>query len=303
MKITILSLFFSILVHQSFTQEVSLASLLPDPAIMDGWQYSREPECFAGDKLFDLIDGAADLYFEYGFVKAVNVHYAESSGSKIQLEIYQMDSDSSAYGIFSSIFNSSDVEREIGLYSVTQDQYVAFVKDRYYVNIAWVLRKDARQESLQTLAREVEKNIPLIGGLPTSVRKVESIDHTGIPIYFKGNIALSNIYYFDFKDPFKVKQGVALQGNNVIKLILFYKDKESSMNIFTGAHDFIKSSKRFGDLGMIYQGFTCSDNKGNRLAFRLGQGYILTVVALNQEINLLTELEDFSFSVEKSITN
>ena len=34
---------------------------------LPGWKYPARPQVYAGDQLYDLIDGGADIYFEYGF--------------------------------------------------------------------------------------------------------------------------------------------------------------------------------------------------------------------------------------------
>lgn len=285
----------------SYSQHASLKSLLPDPSTWPGWDYSRAPEYYEGDELFELIDGGADLFHEYQFVKVVNTQYAENNGSKIQLEIYEMNSDSSAYGIFSSIYNTPEVSAEIGLYSVVNEQYVAFVKGRYYVNIAWVLRKEARQESLTNLAAMVESRIPEPGQKPYLIRQLCKEKCAGIPIYFRGNVALSNVYYFDFKDHFQIDQGVAIKDPRFIKMVFVYEKEDKAQKVFTSVRDFIETSKRFRDPGMIYQGFSCSDNKGNKLIFRLGTSFITVLVALKPDVQLMAEQEALFHMVENAL--
>jgi hypothetical protein len=280
-------------------QEIPLKDLLPDSDALKGWNFSREPECFRGEELFDLINGGADLFYEYSFEKVMNAQYAEKEGSKIQLEIYEMDSDSSAYGIFSSIYNSSEVGRDIGLYSVLNEQYIAFVKDRYYINIAWLLKKDARQEYLVSLAKMVETNITSRGKLPELLLRMDEVRYNGIPVYFRGNIALSNVYYFDFKDHFQIDQGLAFRDAESTKLLFAYRTENKAQTIFSNIHTFLQTSRRFNDPGMIYQGYTCTDNKGNRLVFRLGEGFITVVITGEEDYQLMSEQETFFHQAEK----
>jgi len=299
MKRFFVFLFLAAIIVSGRSQDTDLKSLLPDSS--SGWQFSRDPECYEGDELFDLINGGADLFHEYHFNKVINAQYTEDSGSKIQVEIYEMDSDSSAYGIFSSIYNTAEVGRKIGLYSVVNEQYLAFVKDKYYVNIAWVLRREARKESLLNIANLIDDKISFPGKKPYLVSNLCKEKCVGIPIYFMGNLALSNIYYFDFKDPFQIEQGIAFKDTGVIKIVFVYNDEGKSQDIFSGIHNFIETSKRFQDPGIIYQGFTCSDNKGNRLVFRQGTGFITVLVALKPDIQLMTEQEVFFNSISKAL--
>jgi hypothetical protein len=297
-----LTLFLALTVNIVVAQETRLHDLLPDPSELKGWHFSREAECYEGDKLFDLINGGADLFYEYAFVNVINAQYRKDNGSKIQLEIYEMDSDSSAYGIFSSIYYSSEVVTDIGLYSVINEQYISFVKGRYYVNIAWILRKDANLESLELFARNVERNIQQPGKLPSLLNAAKHVNRSGIPVYFRGNIALSNVYYFDYRDWFQIEQGVAFKDQRWLKLLFVYNDLDVAQDVFSGIKDFLENSRRFVDPGMIYQGYTCSDNKGNKLVFRLGEGFIIVVIALDPDVQLMPEQEEFYHQVESALT-
>ena len=291
----------SLITFKGEPQGVSLRNLVPDPARLGGWHFSRKPECYQGDELEKLNDGNAPIFKEYHYLKVIAAQYVEDNGSKMQLEIYEMDSDSSAYGIFSSMYNSHEVNQDIGLFSIENDQYVAFVKSKYYVNITWVLRKATSQISMMKLARTVEEGIPAEGGVPWLVSRLGNIKRTGIPVYFKGNIALSNVYYFDFRDQFNINQGLAFKDDNVIKIVFVYNKSDDVEEIFSGINDFIDNSKRFRDPGMIYQGFTCSDNKGNRLVFRLGTGFITVVIALKPDVQLMSEQGEFFTAVEAGL--
>ena len=302
-RLTIISLLWILLVLPGKAQETDVKKLLPDPSGLEQWDFSREPECYRGEELFDLINGGADLFYEYSFVKVVNAQYAEKGGSKIQVEIYQMDSDSSAYGIFSSIYSNTAIKKEYGLYSLVDEQYIAFVKDRYYVNIAWLIRSNARQESLEALARMVNEKITAEGRVPRLLISLEGVERDGIPVYFRGNIALSNVYYFDYKDHFQIKQGAAFKSPGMLKLVFVYDDVETPKKVFSSVQEFLQGSRRFDDVGMIYQGFTCSDNKGNRLAFRSGNRFISVVVAYDEAVQLVSAQEKFFNQVEEALNN
>ena len=52
-------------------QDIKL--LLPALQELPGWQLSAEPQVYDGDKLFELINGGADIYLEYGFSRVVSV--------------------------------------------------------------------------------------------------------------------------------------------------------------------------------------------------------------------------------------
>jgi len=301
MKAPILAILFTVMAFAVSAQSQALNKLLPPPVSIKGWALAREAEVYSGDQLFDLIDGGADLFFEYRFNAVVSAVYAGPSGNKIQVEVYDMSNDSAAYGIFSSIYGASETGRELGEYAVVKEQYVAFLKGHYYVNVAWILTSEPMPGALMNFASAVESQIAISGHLPALLSDLQTVPHRGIPVYFMGNIALSNVYYFDYKDQFAVEQGLAFRDGDVLKIVFQYSNKETSTAVFSNAHDFIEGSKRFHDRGMIYQGFTCYDNKGNRIVFRLGDGFIAVVVALKADVELMPVLDEFVNSIELSL--
>jgi hypothetical protein len=89
---------------------------------------------FTGESLYGYIDGGADLYLEYGF-SDLNVTEFTKGKSKIKAEIWKMNDQESAFGIFSvSRFRcrSHPVFTELACQNKYQLQ---FCKGNYYVNI------------------------------------------------------------------------------------------------------------------------------------------------------------------------
>ncbi len=72
---------------------------VPSQADLPGAEISRE-ELFIGGALWGLINGAADLYYEYGFDRMV-LQEISWQGEEFRLELYRMTTPLSALGIFS----------------------------------------------------------------------------------------------------------------------------------------------------------------------------------------------------------
>ena len=77
----------------------SIFMLLPDGKC-PGIKLIGDTELYVGDDLFNLINGGAELYHEYGFVEVLAAE-ATSGKIPIRFEIYDMGSPESAWGIFS----------------------------------------------------------------------------------------------------------------------------------------------------------------------------------------------------------
>lgn len=70
------------------------------PAAGDGVTRPGEPLTYAGDRLFDFIDGGAPQYMEYGFVEAVSQELGYHGRTYI-FDVYRMTDPLAAFGVWS----------------------------------------------------------------------------------------------------------------------------------------------------------------------------------------------------------
>lgn len=76
-----------------------LSNYLPAGAEISGWTLSEAPKTYIGDKLYEMINGGADIYHEYGFTQVMRAAYVDGRGKSIKLEIYETESPAAVYGI------------------------------------------------------------------------------------------------------------------------------------------------------------------------------------------------------------
>ena len=175
-----------------------LVKLLPGADLLPGWKISQEPRVYDGDGLFELIDGGADIYMEYGFSKVVSAQYTDPSQNNILAEIYEMEDHRAAYGIFSISQQTLQWSEQFGSLSAVSDDYISFWKGKYYVNLSWSSRQHLDQPLLAKLALTVAAGIPGGGDYPKLVTDFQTDVIKDKLIYLEGNLALSNFYYFDY---------------------------------------------------------------------------------------------------------
>jgi hypothetical protein len=272
--------------------------LLPAAEELTGWKISRFPEVFTGDNLFDLINGGADIYFEYGFNDVVSAQYTDPSLNIIQVEIYHMTDASSAYGIFSITQQTVQWSEDYGNLSAVNQDYISFWKDRYYVNISWSSRQRIDPPLLAKLANLITGKISGQGDYPELVRVLQTMDLCKKSVFLKGNIALSNLYYFDYKDVFKINEAVACSPGGYHSVIIKYSDQASATEVMADAKQSVSNNKRFSDLAIAFQGFSCSDNKGNPILIRQIDKYIVILIALDAGIALIPLMDDITLKIE-----
>lgn len=275
-----------------------IEKLIPSLSELNGWKFISEPQVYVGDDLFNLIDGGADLYLEYGFTKVVSAQYADSLLSNIQVEIYEMADAASAYGIFSITQQTADWSKKYGKLSAVNQNYISFWKSRYYVVISWSTRQQQDETLLTKLADIIGQKIPGEGNYPDLLQSFQNIDQGKEVIYLKGNLALSNFYYFDYKDIFKIKEALAYSFENHKMIIIHYADQTKAIETLSDARGSMSNSKRITDVSSAFQGFGCKDNKGNRIQIRQIKNYAVIMVALDSSISLEPFMDDITRKIE-----
>lgn len=275
-----------------------IEKLVPLLSELEGWKFTSEPKIYAGDSLFNLIDGGADLYLEYGFSRVISMQYADPSSSNIQFEVYEMSDPPSAYGIFSLTQQTVEWSAQFGnLSAVTQD-YISFWKSRFYVNISWSSRQHFDGPLLDKLANLVVQKIPDTGNYPDMMNSFQEAGPDKKVIFLKGNLALSNFYYFDYRDIFKIKEALAYSFENHKRIIIKYPDKQTAIDRLTEARQSMLKNKRFTDMATAFQGFSCTDNKGNHILIRQIDHYAVILVALDKTASLEPVMEELTREIE-----
>lgn len=275
-----------------------IAGLLPSPEDLPGWKIQQGPDVYVDEDLFDLIDGGADIYFEYGFKKAISIDYFDQHQNITQAEIYEMQDASAAYGIFSLTQQVSNWNSDYGQLAVTNSDYIAFWKGKYYVNISWVSRNDASSNPMEQLAEKISSAIADEGAYPDLILNFNALDPGKKTIFLNGNLGLSNFYYFDYKDIFQISDAIACTVDDHHRIVFRYTDDAEALKVFASVKQAMINNKRFSDVSMVYQGYTCKDNKGNVIMLRQSGRYIVVLVALEAGIPLTPIMEDVILKVE-----
>lgn len=257
------SLFF--LTMHLFAQEAHLLSLFPSSEEMQGFEIINEPEYFQGDDLFFLINGGADIYLEYGFKDVISVSFENEQKLRFKAEIYQMQNDSAAYGIFSFNRNDRKIYHDIGDESIRQNDYVIFIKGPYYVVLTTQANQEEQKINLPGKAKRIAAKIKGSGAVPLLVSEYDSLAPSAI--YLRGNLALSNIYLFDYTDVFQFLEGIYFQKHGVSAFIFQYPSSEAVEKVLEKSKIRFQSSTRFHNFKENETGFEIMDKKEQLVRF------------------------------------
>ena len=190
-----------------------VARLLPSQSVLTGWRVSGGPEVYEGESLYDRIDGGAEIFFEYGFDRAVYQEY-DRNDDLLQIEIYDMDDDTAAFGVFSINRSPRAANVSVGGGGQQSRDTVTFWQQHYYVVVRFFGGADAQGDVLLDAARDIEGRIGTDRGTtPAAVSLLPTRDKVqGSEIVVRGNIALSQVYYVGDDEPFGLAKGSEAAG-------------------------------------------------------------------------------------------
>jgi hypothetical protein len=223
-----------------------LSGYLPASGEIAGWTLSDTPKNYRGDELFVMINGGADIYFEYGFKQVVAAEYVDVRGKSIKVEIYEMESPVAAYGIYTFKIGDGGRALAIGQEALIEDYYLNFWKGNLLVT---VIGQDAEKETVQSvvaLAKAVEARIAKTGEQPELagllLREPLAFSHSK---YVRGSLGVMNSYIFDTENIFRVREGMIGVVGDCKVFVFRYSGEGEGVEAFEQATTRFNSSPKF----------------------------------------------------------
>lgn len=181
-----------------------IETLLPSNTKISPWRKNGPPAIFRKDRLFEYINGGAEIYFEYGFHQTVTQEYIRDDNS-IMVEIYEMNDSDAAFGIYSTQRDYRLPALKIGSDGTQFDNHVAFWQDRYVVVVMELIPDTVSKGVLNKFAQKISLQIgntsdlpKLMGHLPKNVMVPRS------QVLIKGILGLNSQYYLAHENVFEL---------------------------------------------------------------------------------------------------
>ncbi|MBI2472642.1 MAG: 4Fe-4S dicluster domain-containing protein [Planctomycetes bacterium] len=167
------------------------------PETLGDWKRISGPNIYEGkEKLYEYIDGGAEPYLSYSFIRVSNAEYLKDTGKKILVDIWEFGSPGDAFGVFSKDRTGTDIK--LGNGSALFNNYLYLWHDVYFIRIE-PREGDVSPEDV-TFAGESIINIMLYkkASLP-AILSLLSQQHLvqNSCIFFHKKIILDNIYISD----------------------------------------------------------------------------------------------------------
>ncbi len=145
------------LVLALLTTGVCLAQT-PDCKLVPGWRQQGGARSFAADELFEYMDGNAEGYLSYGFVRLSTVS-CQSGSTTIDIDVSEMVDTEAAYGVFLTSRDPRFPLEKIGVAGQVRPRRAVLVKDKYLVEMAANPEGD-HSAALRAFLSAMERNIP-----------------------------------------------------------------------------------------------------------------------------------------------
>jgi len=277
--ISFLSLGFSLGLTSSLLTD--LQEYLPAEKELGGWKKDGALQEYKGEDLFLYIDGGAEIYQEYGFKQVAVQDYINKRGKSISLEIFEMVSNESAYGIYTFKTHSSGKEVALGDGAQLADYYLNFWEGNFLVTLTGFDEERETINGLLTIAKAIDRKIQVKGKIPPIVELLPKNDLVKPSIkYFKGNLGLYNSYRFFTQDIFSLKQGIKgdyRDGYSVF--IVRYSNDDECKERFGEVKKRFKESQRYKNYRFLDEFFIqVSDRKDRSIFIALYKNYILIIL-------------------------
>jgi hypothetical protein len=276
------SIIAGMLLLAAATSAQSALDVLPDENWLPGWEYSWDAVNYEGDDLFFLINGGADLYMEYGFADVAAVEMSHPDKGSLYVEVYRMDSDSAAFGVFSLRSGSAPLIMEPSPWVVFGEDFLHVWQKNYYVAASGAgLDAALRLQVFNELVQHIRGQAPGVNELPGLVHRKTSPD-TPEYAYLMGPLALSNVYSFGPTDVFNTREALLIREPGRRTLIFSYPSAGQAGEVFSAVTEYMKGTRRFSDLSLQDDSFTAVDRQGNVLHAR-PDGSVIRVAIVSPE--------------------
>jgi len=245
-----------------------------------GWKLEGQPYRHDTRNLYEYINGAAEFFIAYGFVELTGANYAPISGGKdaVTIDIYDMGGKLNAFGMFQSRRNDQASVLNFGAVSIGSDDYLAFQKDRFYVEIQGYIINKKEQAAIETMAAVAATYLPGDNSLPEELSYLpEKGRIAGSERYIRGGILGHAFLDRGLTGDYQIK------GQKVTAFIAMLPSSQAAVEAIEHHRSFLKKSgKKCLPLdGLGKHGFTSEEPYHKKIIETQAGEFIIGVFDLN----------------------
>ncbi|MBI5473413.1 MAG: hypothetical protein HY961_13795 [Ignavibacteriae bacterium] len=158
----------------------------PQTGEVSGWTRIDSVRTYEADALYDLIDGGADVFFEYGFHRAAAATYSTDSLRRVTVEVYEMTSSESAFGVFSMFASDAQYAIDAGDSAVGGEYFVFAWRGRFFISLTSDGNIAQRDSSVLALVRWMTRHLAGGARKPALIEALEREQLASHLVYIRG---------------------------------------------------------------------------------------------------------------------
>ena len=220
------------------------------------WVLSAPPSIYQGEKLYDYIDGGADLFFEYRFISCIVQRYTKGK-SQIETALFKFKDPYASFGIFSIKKGGKCDKIPIGEIGCIRENELIFFKGCFFFQAILIEgNKDDMKFLYEIASKEAKKIYTKKWKRPIVFKYIDQKKGVNNSVrYFLGPLGFRNslpeVAYLFPKEGFI--EGAAIYSNNKIKIALRFSNKDELKIYLSKFMDCIKPfimGKKMGYLSL-----------------------------------------------------
>jgi hypothetical protein len=215
------------------------------PQIPD-WKITQDDPVYNANNLWDIIDGAADLYLEYAFVDLHIARYINTDSIEVKAELYRHATEVDAFGIYSQERDTGYNFIQLGVQGYLQQGVLNFLTGSYYIKLSTFQKGSKAQEAMLTISKTLTAYLKQNNTLPKlfhvfpEERKLSNTEQY-VARNFLGYSFLNSAYTVLYKDSaafkvFVIESATPEKANAMIEKYLHAVPKETVMKLDSGTY-------------------------------------------------------------------
>ena len=131
----------------------------------DGWKLKEDQRIYTGKDLWELINGAADIFLSYDF-KDLRIAEYTHKDQIIRVELYRQSGQENAFGIYTAERMPDYPQVPVGSQGYKSQGVLNFLAGIYYVKIMSAGAVEAEENAIAQLAGKINEMLAQPVGLP-----------------------------------------------------------------------------------------------------------------------------------------
>jgi hypothetical protein len=168
-----------------------------------GAQRTSEPKIYAGESLWEYINGGAEIYHQYNFEEVAMAYY-EIDSEEIVADIYKFSGSENAYGLYTTVRPDNPVIESLGIGGFASSNSLTFVKGEFVVRLTSMAAGEGVENLLLEMGQLLESCLSGTADRPIHFANFPengAIDHTDkyFSASFQGQAFLTEFFVQNYQ--------------------------------------------------------------------------------------------------------